>query len=153
MDSTHAQSVGSRVGTVPKLTKLTEGDNVEAYLTTFERTMTAYRVEQNWWSYMLAPQLTGKAQKEFSAMAVERAGDYSALKEAILLRYDITEEAYRQLGVHNEARGLGVGGHRKRNARRDPCTRVWVYGNGSRRWQQRQGSLRTISRTRTAGWQ
>jgi len=87
---------GSGAGTVPKLAKLTESDDVEAYLTTFERTMTAYRVEQNRWSYMLAPQLTGKAQKAFSAMAVDQAGDYNALKEAILLRYDITEEAYRQ---------------------------------------------------------
>ena len=87
---------GSGAGNVPKLAKLTESDDVEAYLTTFERTMTAYRVEQNRWSYMLAPQLTGKAQKAFSAMAVDQAGDYNALKEAILLRYDITEEAYRQ---------------------------------------------------------
>ena len=84
------------VANTPKLAKLTEQDDIEAYLTVFERTMCAYKEERSRWSYMLAPQLTGRAQKAFAAMEAERSGDYDALKDAILTRYDINEEAYRQ---------------------------------------------------------
>ena len=34
-----------------KLTKLTEADDIEAYLTTFERMMAAYEVEKTRWAY------------------------------------------------------------------------------------------------------
>ena len=52
-----------------KLTKLSENDGVEAYLMTFERMMEDYRVEKSKWAYLLAPQLTGKAQLAYAAMA------------------------------------------------------------------------------------
>ena len=45
-----------------KLTKLTEDDDIEAYLTTFERLMRAYEVPEVCWAFKLAPQLVGKAQ-------------------------------------------------------------------------------------------
>ena len=45
---------------------------------------------------MLAPQLMGKAQKAFAALKDGAAGDYDALKAAILKRYGINEEGYRQ---------------------------------------------------------
>ncbi len=45
----------------PKLTKFCEAsDDVEAYLTTFERLMGAHEVDTTRWAYLLAPQLTGK---------------------------------------------------------------------------------------------
>ena len=53
-----------------KLTKLTESDDVEAYLTTFERMMEAYQVDKAKWAYLLAPQLTGKVQQAYAAMAI-----------------------------------------------------------------------------------
>ena len=80
----------------PRLTKLGERDDIEAYLRTFERMMAVFEVERGQWSYMLAPQLTGKAQKAFAALEDGAAGDYDALKAAILKRYGINEEAYRQ---------------------------------------------------------
>ena len=67
-----------------------------AYLTTFERVMGAYEVKEERWAVKLAPQLTGKAQQAYAAMSTEQAGDYEALKEAILRRYDTSEETYRQ---------------------------------------------------------
>ena len=48
------------------------------------------------WAYMLAPQLTGRAQKAFAAMGEDQAGNYDALKKAILKRYNVNEEAYWQ---------------------------------------------------------
>lgn len=78
-----------------QLNKLTEGDDIEAYLTTFERVMHGYGVGKNRWSYRLAPNLTGKAQQAFAALPEASAGDYDQLKAAILKRYDVNQETYR----------------------------------------------------------
>ena len=79
-----------------KLTKLSEQDDIEAYLTTFERMMAAHRVEEAHWAYKLAPQLTGRAQQAYAALPADQAGTYEVVKAAILRRYDINEETYRQ---------------------------------------------------------
>ena len=79
-----------------KLSRLTEGDDIEAYLTTFERMMAAYEVPNSRWLFKLTPMLTGKAQQAYAAMEPDRAAHYGQLKEAILRRYDISEETYRQ---------------------------------------------------------
>ena len=79
-----------------KLSKLTESDDIEAYLATFERMMEAYEVEERRWAFQLAPQLTGKAQQAYAAMPQSSAGKYADVKAAILRRYDINEETYHQ---------------------------------------------------------
>ena len=48
-----------------KLTKLTETENIESYLTTFERMMHVYNVDEEQWAFKLAPQLAGKAQQAY----------------------------------------------------------------------------------------
>lgn len=60
--------------------------------------MTAYEVRQERWAFKLASNLSGKAQRAYAAMNIADAGSYyyDKLKEAILQRYDITEESYRQ---------------------------------------------------------
>ena len=89
-----------------KLTRLTEADDVEAYLTTFERLMELGRVAEESWTLRLAPQLTGKAQQAYAALSVTDATDYRQVKGAILRRYDISEETYRQR-FRNERRKVG----------------------------------------------
>ena len=42
--------------------KLRVDDNTEAYFTIFERMVMVYGVEWNWWSYILASQLTRRLQ-------------------------------------------------------------------------------------------
>ena len=79
-----------------KVAKLTDQDDIEAYLTTFERLMEAYSVERRKWACQLAPQLSGRAQKAYAALPSAEANDYEQLKKAILKRYDINEETYRQ---------------------------------------------------------
>ena len=79
-----------------KLTKLTEADDIEAYLTTFERIMAAYEVEKTRRAYKLAPQLTGRAQQACTALIPATTGTYDEVKAAILRRYDMNEETYRQ---------------------------------------------------------
>lgn len=43
--------------------KLSDSDDVEAYLTTFEQMMAAFEVDKMRWVFNLAPQLTGKTQQ------------------------------------------------------------------------------------------
>ena len=95
-DSQKAKVVSPKRELSVKLVPLSDKDDIEAYLVTFERVMTAQKVEASCWSQYLAPQLTGKAQLAFAALPGEDSGNYEAIKTAILQRYDITEEAYRR---------------------------------------------------------
>ena len=79
-----------------KLTKLGELEDVEAFLTAFERAVEAHNVEPTQWAALLAPQLTGKALQAYAAMSNEEAKDYGVVKEAIFRRYDINEETYQR---------------------------------------------------------
>ena len=77
-----------------KLAALTEKDDIEAYLVTFERIMEGQKIEKTNWTQYLAPQLTGRAQLAFAALPSKDLDVYDTLKVAILARYDINEEAY-----------------------------------------------------------
>lgn len=68
-----------------KLARMTEADNVEAYLTTFERVMQLGRISEELWTLKLAPQLIGKAQQAYAAMSNSEATDYKKVKEAPLM--------------------------------------------------------------------
>ena len=78
------------------LTRFVEGEDIEAFLTTFERLMSVYRVDEARWVPKLAPQLSGRAQQAYAAMNSDEAMVYSEVKKTILRRYDINEETYRQ---------------------------------------------------------
>ena len=58
--------------------------------------MEAHEVNTERWSFKLAPQLTGKAQQAYAALPPDDAKSYEAVKIAILRRYNINEEIYRQ---------------------------------------------------------
>ena len=73
-----------------KLTKLSDADDVEAYLTTFECVTQVYKTPKERCVCKLSPQLTGRAQQAYAAMPTVNAGKYDDVKAAILLRrYDI----------------------------------------------------------------
>ena len=76
--------------------QLSEKNDIEAYLTTFEHLTTACGVTKAKWIFKLAPQLTGKAQQAYAALPKDQALNYDSVKVAILRRYDITEETYCQ---------------------------------------------------------
>ncbi len=76
--------------------KVTDADDIEAYIVTFERLMTAYEVPANRWVFKLAPQLFGKAQQAYAALSGEAAATYTQVKESILRRYDVNEETYKR---------------------------------------------------------
>ena len=78
-----------------KLVPLTEQDDIEAYLVTFERIMQVYDISREQWTYYIAPQLTRKAQQAFAALPAGESKDYDGVKAAILTRYGVSEETYR----------------------------------------------------------
>ena len=78
------------------MTKLNPTDDIKNYLTTFERTTNTFEWPKEKWVVKLVPYLTGKAQAAYAAMSIMENNDYEKVKEAILKRYDITEETYRQ---------------------------------------------------------
>ena len=91
-----AQATSQHRKEIAKLTKLTESEDIEAYLTTFERMMAAHEVDEEKWAFQLAPNLSGKAQLAYTTMSSDDAKDYEQVKETILLRYNINTETYRQ---------------------------------------------------------
>jgi len=80
----------------PTLQKLTASDNVEHFLATFERIATQQKWSKEVWATQVAGLLSGKAMAAYAALTPEDATDYDKVKEAILRRYKINEETYRQ---------------------------------------------------------
>ncbi|XP_033739239.1 uncharacterized protein LOC117326590 [Pecten maximus] len=82
----------------PKLPPYEEGkDNIDSYLQRFE----LYAATQHWdrdrqWATHLSALLKGNALDVFSRLPVEKALDYDILKEALLRRFEMTEEGFRQ---------------------------------------------------------
>lgn len=63
---------------------------------TFERLATACRSPKANWAIRLIPLLTGNARSAYVAMDGAKAEDYGKVKEAILIKYEINAEIYRQ---------------------------------------------------------
>ncbi|KAL2086360.1 hypothetical protein ACEWY4_017419 [Coilia grayii] len=77
------------------MAKLEEQDNIDHYLTTFEKLAAACEWPKEDWAIHLIPLLTGKARSAFIAMDPENNMDFDKLKEAILKKYEINAETYR----------------------------------------------------------
>ena len=93
-----AQLTQTQVRKIPKvpLAKLGPNDDAEAFLTSFERSMAAYRVRCEDWVYLLSSQLTDKALLAYTELNPEKAGSYYHVKEALLQRYAVTPESSRR---------------------------------------------------------
>ena len=89
-------TLASRTAPRPTLTKLHTKDDVEAYLTAFERQMRAFNINKDEWPLHLAPQLTGRAQQAYAALNVDEAADYKTVKAAILRHLAINSNTYCQ---------------------------------------------------------
>ena len=61
----------------------------------FERFATANKLEKSDWAACLSALLTGRALEIYTRLSEAHAVDYERLKNALLLRYELTEEGYR----------------------------------------------------------
>ena len=80
----------------PKIPQYTEGEDIENYLLRFERIARTWGWQECEWACRLVPLLAGKALEAYTAMDEERAHSYPDLKEALLVKFDISPETYRQ---------------------------------------------------------
>lgn len=81
----------------PKLPVFNEStDMMDSYLQRFERFAQANNWNRDNWATSLSALLTGKALDVYSRLSDDAAVDYDMLKSALLKRYNLTEEGYRE---------------------------------------------------------
>ncbi|KAL4008478.1 hypothetical protein ACER0C_002330 [Sarotherodon galilaeus] len=80
----------------PKLLPLTLDDDIEHFLTTFERMAQVCRWPREEWAFRLVPLLTGKARSAYVHMDIADSEVYDKVKDAILAKYEITADTYRR---------------------------------------------------------
>lgn len=78
-----------------KLPKFAEGHNVDVFLKSFEKLATLHRWAKSKWPIRIVPLLSGKALEAYARLDDRDSGSYDKIKEAILKRYELTAEAYR----------------------------------------------------------
>ena len=84
-------------GRSPKLPVFSEGkDDMDAYLQRFERYAEHEGLDANCYGTYLGSLLSGKALEVYSRLPNSEASDYSQLKEALLIHYQLTQEDYRK---------------------------------------------------------
>ncbi|XP_041418563.1 uncharacterized protein LOC121393619 [Xenopus laevis] len=72
-----------------------DGD-MDTFLRGFERTCRQYQLPREQWAKYLTPGLKGKALEAFVDLPPELDGDYDAIKQALIDRYNLTPERYRK---------------------------------------------------------
>ena len=78
------------------LQKLTVTDNVEYFLSTFEKIAMQQEWSKQVWATQLAGLLPGKALAAYATLTLEDTALHGKVKETILRRYEINEETYHQ---------------------------------------------------------
>ena len=81
----------------PKLPKFEEErDNMDTYLQRFEKFAKTQKWDHAEWTTYLCALLTGKALEVYTSMPRTDVDDYNELKNALLKRYQLTEEGFRR---------------------------------------------------------
>lgn len=80
----------------PRMPTLKESDDIEHFLTMFERVALTANWPRGSWALHLVPLLDGRARAAYVAMDSEDIGDYQQVKDAILRKYEINKDTYRQ---------------------------------------------------------
>ncbi|XP_027876201.1 uncharacterized protein LOC114146407 [Xiphophorus couchianus] len=82
--------------TDPKISPYQLGEDLENYLLRFERIAKTWRWPESERACRLIPLLSGKALEAYAAMDEDCAHCYKDLKTALLTKFDISPETYRQ---------------------------------------------------------
>ncbi|MCG8078922.1 MAG: hypothetical protein JAY75_22120, partial [Candidatus Thiodiazotropha taylori] len=70
-------------------------DDMDAFLERFERFAECQSWPENQWAVSLSPLLSGKGLQVYSGMPPAEANDFKCLKTALLKRYQLTEDGFR----------------------------------------------------------
>ncbi|XP_055891103.1 uncharacterized protein LOC129927237 [Biomphalaria glabrata] len=71
-------------------------ENIEVYLVRFEEVARFYGLPEEKWCFRLSQCLRGKAYEVYSKLPSGRREDYPALKQALLVQFELTAEAYHK---------------------------------------------------------
>ncbi|KAI8480742.1 hypothetical protein Bbelb_415350 [Branchiostoma belcheri] len=97
-------TAGQAVAKVPRLPSFVdEKDDLDAYLLRFERFATSSQWAEDKWAAHLSALLTGRALEVYSRLPEDEARSYTAVKQALLKRYNLTEEGFRAKFRQNKA--------------------------------------------------
>ncbi|GFS17940.1 retroviral-like aspartic protease 1 [Elysia marginata] len=81
----------------PKLPHFQDGkDDLDIWLTRFERFAESNSWSRDKWSSSLCALLTGRTLDCYGRLSSEQAQDYDKVKQALMKRYDLTEDGYRR---------------------------------------------------------
>ena len=81
----------------PKLPSFDEKvDEIDSYLRRFERYATSAGWPREEWAMPLSALLTGRALGVYSRLSDEQVKKYDVLKSALLMKYDLTADGFRQ---------------------------------------------------------
>ncbi|XP_075683474.1 uncharacterized protein LOC142652014 [Rhinoderma darwinii] len=72
-----------------------DGD-LDTFLRGFEKACRQYQLPSEQWARYLTPGLKGKALEVFAALPLDQDGDYDAIKQALIRKYNLTPEVYRK---------------------------------------------------------
>ena len=79
-----------------KLPTFEEGQDVDIFLRSFEKMAGLHKWPRDQWAIRLVPLLTGKTLEAYARLSEDSSGNYNLIKDAILKRYQLTSEAYRE---------------------------------------------------------
>ncbi|XP_051979360.1 uncharacterized protein LOC127640703 isoform X1 [Xyrauchen texanus] len=80
----------------PRIPEFIEGEDVESFFIRFERIARTWGWLTDEWAARVVTLLTGKALEAYAGMDEQRSGFYEDIKAAVLAKYNVTEETYRQ---------------------------------------------------------
>lgn len=96
--------IGEGIRPKINLPKFDESQDIEIFLTSFERLVELHKWPEHEWPVRLVPQLSGKALEAYSRMSLEDSKDYGNIKTAILERYGLNAAEYRERFRHSRQR-------------------------------------------------
>lgn len=80
----------------PKIPPYQTDEDIENYLLRFERIAHTWKWPETEWACRLIPLLSGKALEAYTAMDEDRAHCYRDLKDALMVKFNISPETYKQ---------------------------------------------------------
>ncbi|XP_078579528.1 uncharacterized protein LOC144863824 [Branchiostoma floridae x Branchiostoma japonicum] len=98
-----AEPVGQARAKAPKLPSFQDGvDDLDAYLLRFERFAASNKWPEDQWAPNLSALLSGEALKAYSRLPGHEARIYRTVKKALMERYNLTEDGFREKFRNNK---------------------------------------------------